>query len=64
MINNRGGCHTRKEKQMSPELANLIEAIKILSALRVDVAGLDFAWHRINSAEKYLQKQVAPHFAE
>ena len=49
---------------MSPELANLIEAIKILSALRVDVAGLDFAWHRINSAEKYLQKQVAPHFAE
>jgi len=49
---------------MSFELANLIESIKILSNLRVDAAGIDFAWHRINSAEKYLQKQVAPLFAE
>jgi hypothetical protein len=49
---------------MSPELANLVEAIQLLAKLRVDAAGIDFAWKRINSAEKYLQKQVAPHFAE
>jgi hypothetical protein len=49
---------------MSPELANLIASIHLISSLRSKAVGIDFAWDRLYSAEKYLQKQVASHLAE
>jgi hypothetical protein len=53
-----------RTKTMSPELANLIASINLISSLRSKAVGIDFAWDRLYSAEKYLQKQVASHLAE
>lgn len=49
---------------MSSELANLVESIKLLKALQPEVVKVDFAWSVLYHAEKHLQKQVAPLFAE
>lgn len=49
---------------MSTELANLVESIKLLNTLQPRAVHVDYAWRKLYNAEKYLQKQVAPLFAE
>ena len=49
---------------MSTELVNLVDSIQILKTLQTSVVKIDFAWRVLYHAEQYLQKQVAPLFAE
>ena len=49
---------------MSQSLQNLINSIEVIAKMRLNVTGSDFAWSKLYNAEKYLQKQVALHFAE
>jgi hypothetical protein len=47
---------------MSTELQNIIDAIKILENLRINSAGITFAWKTLDRAGEHLQAQVKEHF--
>ncbi len=50
----------RKALQMSPELNNLIESIKLIASVRANTAGISYAWDKLYNAGQYLQAQVKP----
>lgn len=49
---------------MSIELKNLIQSIELLTNMRYQAVGIDYAWNKLHNAAKHLQNQVAAQFAE